>query len=544
MNKERKNVKSSFLLLGYIVSLCIIAIVLSSKGITDESVISMNGDMPRYLMNGVYFYDLASDFPVSNPFAHVSRYFAKYPALSLGHHPLLLGLAEVPFYAIFGISIFSARLTIVFFLLLAALSLFFLVKRIYGNHIAFISALLFVTTPFIIEYSQIVMAEIPTIALTLFATYFFYRYCESERALYAFITALSLVLSLYSKQAAVFIIPIFLFYLLLHRGPKVFLRKELILASFLIVLLLIPLVFITLKFSRVNVAWVTNAGFDYKFSFANLIFSFQMLGKELLTLPVLLISLISILLSLLRKDKRSVLFFFWIISCYLSFIILGLHKNARYVIFWVPVFCVFAATLINACEYRFWKIGTSILLLLTISYQFVIAYRQEAEYTDGYEETAQYIVEYKKGESVLYQEIVDTGYFIFFVRKHDPGRNLIVLRTDKILATSIMDTFAQDRINSREQIYEVLQKYGVGYVVLEDKKSESCALEWLREEVKSDKFILRKEVLLRSNDDRLNNIPLAIYEYKDYTPPKEGVMLDMDIPLMDDSIQIPFKDLL
>ena len=191
-------------------------------------------------------------------------------------------------------------------------------------------------------------------------------------------------------------------------------------------------------------------------------------------------------------------------------------------IYWIPAFSLFAATSVNFFQYRSWKILASTILIIVAGYQFAIAYKMEPGYVDGYEEAAKYVVEHRKGESVLYQEIEDTGYFIFFVRKHDPGQDLIVLRTDKILATSKMYSVVKERINSREQIYEILQKYGVGYVVLEDKKSESQALEWLREEVKTDNFILRKKVILRSSYQEVNNVPLAIYEYKDYTPQKKG----------------------
>ncbi len=103
----------------YIAILCTVAILLSTKGITDEGTVSLNGDSPRHMMNGVYFFDLIRDFPFSNPIEYTLQYFARYPALSLGHHPFLLGVAEAPFYAVFGISVFSARLTIVFFILLA-----------------------------------------------------------------------------------------------------------------------------------------------------------------------------------------------------------------------------------------------------------------------------------------------------------------------------------------------------------------------------------------------------------------------------------------
>ena len=107
-----------------------------------------------------------------------------------------------------------------------------------------------------------------------------------------------------------------------------------------------------------------------------------------------------------------------------------------------------------------------------------------------------------------------------------------------------MSHIVEERITAREEIYENLKNYGVGYVVIEDTETGSRALEWLREEVKSAKFILRKAITLRSSSRRVNNVPLVIYEYKEYTPPTEGKVLYMNIPLMGDSIEIPFKDLL
>ena len=45
----------------YLAALSSVAIVLASKGITDEGTVSLQGDMPRHMMNGVYFYDLRAD---------------------------------------------------------------------------------------------------------------------------------------------------------------------------------------------------------------------------------------------------------------------------------------------------------------------------------------------------------------------------------------------------------------------------------------------------------------------------------------------------
>ena len=114
----------------YIAIICIVTLLLSTKGIMDEGTISLHGDPPRHMMNGVYFYDLIKDLPLTNPIEYTLQYYARYPALSLGHHPLLLGIAEVPFYTVFGVSVFSARLTIVFFTMLAEIVWLLLIKSI------------------------------------------------------------------------------------------------------------------------------------------------------------------------------------------------------------------------------------------------------------------------------------------------------------------------------------------------------------------------------------------------------------------------------
>ncbi|UCH58589.1 MAG: hypothetical protein JSV61_10245 [Anaerolineales bacterium] len=83
-----------------ILLISIISLILSAKGITRESTVSPNGAMPRYMMNGVFFHDLMRDWPLSNITQYAFQYFARYPALTLKHHPLLPGVALVPFYAI------------------------------------------------------------------------------------------------------------------------------------------------------------------------------------------------------------------------------------------------------------------------------------------------------------------------------------------------------------------------------------------------------------------------------------------------------------
>jgi hypothetical protein len=74
----------------YLIILMAVIIAIASKGILSEGTIAI-GDMPRHAMNGVFLYDALRDLP-PDPLAYAYRYFARYPALSLGHHPMLLPL--------------------------------------------------------------------------------------------------------------------------------------------------------------------------------------------------------------------------------------------------------------------------------------------------------------------------------------------------------------------------------------------------------------------------------------------------------------------
>lgn len=527
----------------YIFFLGIVVLLLSTKGITDESTVSLQGDVPRYLMNGVYFHDLLRDLPLTRVIEYTYHYYARYPALSLGHHPLLLGVAEVPFYAVFGISVFSARLTIVFFTLLAGMVWFLLIRSIYGQNIAFLSSLLFLTTPYIVGFSRVVMPEILTLSLIIVSTYFFYQYCTLEKNRYVFAFAISFVLSVYAKHLAIFMAPIFLGYFLLTKGVKKLLKKEVILSGIIILVLLSPLVPLTLKFSQTNVNWVAQKDLTIRTRSSNILYHLKATWKYHVTLPVLITSLVSIGVSIYRKDPRGWFFLLWIVGFYLQITYLEVQEP-RYTIYWIPAFCIFSAITINSFQDRLGKGLLSILFILIIGYQFTVAFQAEPEYAEGYEQAAKYVVENRKGESVLFSGNVDTGFFIFFVRKHDPYQDLIVLRADKILATSRINQIIEERITTREQIYGILQDFGVGYIVIEDKKFESPALEWLREEVKSDRFILRKKIPIYSNSYRLQGVALAIYEYKDYAPPKRNKIVNMNVPLMNSSISVQLDDLL
>jgi len=507
----------------------------------NEATIELNGDMPKYLMNGAFFYDFARDLPLSDIVGYAYRYFARYPALSIGHHPLLLGIAEAPFFYLFGISVFSARLTVLVFSLIAVIFLYKLVRSVYNDEVALVSVLLFVSAPAIVNLSRVLMSEVPTLSLVLVSSYLFYKYCKGERNVYIYGFTIAFVLSMYSKQTAVLMFPVYLIYFFITKGYRKLMSKHVFYALAIGVLMLMPLVPLTLKFSQHNVDW-TKEAVSESVTASRYYWTAVFMWRAYPSLPVWILAGISICLSLYKKDKRVILFAVWMAVIYLLLAYTG-APGERHTIYYIPALCLLAAALIDLAGTDHLKRIVFALMVIGVGYQSVLAYQAEPQYATGYEDAARYIVENKQSGTVMYSGIYDTGFFIFFVRKHNADNDLIILRADKVLATSNMMSISDDRIKDRSEIYEQLNEFGVRYVVLEETSSESQALRWLGEEVKSDRFILRKQIIIKSNNQKIEGVPLSIYEYKGHNSPRDGQLLRMNIPLMGDSIVVPLKDL-
>jgi 4-amino-4-deoxy-L-arabinose transferase-like glycosyltransferase len=476
------------------------------------------------------------------------QYYATYPALSLGHHPLLLGIVEVPFYAIFGISVFSARLPVTLSLLLLGIIWFLLIKEFYDLNIAFLSSLLLITTPYLVKLSRIVMSEIPTLTLIVTSIYFLRLFLKDNRKLYLLLFTCTAIFSVYSKHTAVFMFPFYLVFIAFHKGMKRIFCIDILLTFIIMTISILPLALLTFKFSHHNVIITQKAmAFTNKSSYTFFRWGLYRTLKSVwlwhLTIPVFLLSISSILVSLYRRQKLEITFFLWFLILFL-FSVYTFAPGPRHTIYWIPPFCLFAVVLVNLLKHRLWEILTTSAIVGIVLYQFIISLQLAPSHAYGYEEAAQYVVNNWKGEAILYSSSSDSGNFIFFIRKHNKNKKIIVLRADKILATSRLKRIFDDRIKDPKEIQSLLNTFGVSYVVLEDRKYRSKALEWLRDEVRTDRFVLRNRIIIRSNISQLKGTSLAIYEYKGYSKAKADEILKMNIPLIGNAIKLRFGDLL
>ena len=161
----------------------LIAVVLETRGITSEASVSLY-DTPRYLMNGAFMSDFlrsGSAWSFDSAVRYAEHYYARYPALSLGHHTPLISVALVPFYSLFGVSVFWSRVVALGFFLLATGAMFSLARRLYTLEVAVWATLLFVTNPFVVTYGQQVLSEMPMLAMVLVSMNAMVRFAETTR---------------------------------------------------------------------------------------------------------------------------------------------------------------------------------------------------------------------------------------------------------------------------------------------------------------------------------------------------------------------------
>jgi hypothetical protein len=528
----------------------VVALVIGSRAITDEGAMSVQGDMPRYLMDGTFLYDFLGSgvgWTFGGAMTYAERYFAQYPALSIGHHPPLLPISLVPFYAIFGVSVFAARIAIIAFFVLSIVLLYTLVDRVYDEEVAGWACLLFASSPIIANYAQRVLSEIPTIALVLGAMNALMRFRDSGRLRDYLLFIFLAVGSLASRQLAVFVWPGYIALLVTRGGWVRLARRDVVTVTLAGALVVVPISVATVVFSPFNVAVVRDV-FSHGLSVPSRVGLLLPIFRAQLLPALGFVTAAGLVMALVRRDRRIVVGVYWMASVLASVLLItGPIDAVRYSIIAVPAYCVCAASLVSGAQSLGLRRIVTVVLTLAVVWPLWWGRSARPAAEDGYEEAARFVLAAANGRSaptVLYSASVDTGAFVFFVRKHDPARRLVVLRSDKLLTTSLMGQLSvEDRIGSPKEIYPLLDRYGTRFIVIEDMPSGSIVLDWLRDELRGNRFVERRRVSVNPSDSSPRGSSLAVYEYTGARPPDPDAEVSLKLPLVGREIRVRLSDL-
>ena len=505
-------------------------------------------DADRILMDGVFLLDFMRDFPITHIYDYTINYFGQYPALSIGYRPPFFPFVEAIFNGVFGVNMWSSRLALLAFYMIGMIAWFKLISRIFDWQTAFAATLLLITTPFIAKWGWYTMAELPVLSMGLLAGYLFYRYSETNKPSYLYSTAIIFSLACWTKQTAVFLILWFVIFTLIQGNLLNYIkRREFWISMAIVLFALIPLAAITLWLGKQNLHQSIGDSDEHRtiarWSWHNLIYHFTTLKNSHLTLPLLILSIAGAILALIQKDRKILYPLSLLLGTYLFFTYL-IGKNERYPIFWIPVFCLFAALPLYYLKNK--VIGytlMSALILGLAGFQTYKVYKQQPNYATGYDVAAQYVLDNQQVPTV-FVDAYNNGYFTYFMRALDEDKSTYVLRADKLLTSSSISSnnWLEVHVHSTDGIKQILDDYGVDLIVIENRDVSGIEIhQKFREYLKNGPFQLLKSIDVSSSRPVLQNQQLLIYRYLDRKPATENY-IKLKLPIVGQTINVPIKN--
>jgi hypothetical protein len=525
----------------------LVAIGLNARGITDEASVMLSGDMARYMMDGVFLHDLAragGAWSFQDLVDFAERYYARYPALSLGHHAPLTFAALLPFYTIFGVTVLAARLSALMFFVLATWGLFTLARRLFDWRVAAWATLLFVTNLLVFRFGQFVLSEMPMVALVLAAFNALLIYCDTQKPRHFVWFFGALLASLYAKQLAFFVFPVYLWIFVTRLGWRQLTRRHVWLTTLAGAVLVAPLVIMTVALAPKNVKVAASAATSLlsgtrRKSLPEIL---GMIFGSHLSLPALLAVVAGAGALAWRRDRRVLIGVIWAVSVIIGTLVFaGGVEPARYAFGALPAYCLLAAGLMAAVSTTTWRWVATGILAVSVLWQLKLLNGVGPSGAGGYEQAAEYVVAHSEQPVVMFDTNIDTGYFVFYVRKHDPSGRLVLIRADKVL-TAPVDAAAL--ANPSNFIYTMLENFGVQYVVVEERSKGAPMLLELHSQLRSDRFIERQRIPIVSHDARVFGVNLVLYEFKDAVPPNLATRILIDLPKGNRAIKLRLGDVI
>ncbi|MBF0271273.1 MAG: glycosyltransferase family 39 protein [Magnetococcales bacterium] len=527
--------------------LALLTVALFTRGLTDPDVGWPDAD--RVLMDGMFIHDFLRDLDLNtlfdrnflgNAYQYAIRYFAQYPALSLGSRPPFFPFVEAVFFFVFGIHDYSAKLALLLFVLIGLWAWHDLVRRTHDQSTALMASGLLFTTPFIVQWGWYPMLEIPVLAMSLLTANLLWRHVTSGEAKWLYLAAIAFSLALWTKQTALFMAPWFVVWLIVTGQARPLLQARTTwLALGVVAMLTAPLAALTIWMGKTNLALAfqgmeaahQNADWTqwaYLRQYLDLLIQYQV------TYPVLALAALGVITTLVRRDRNALFYLLLIVTTYLFFTALHSFRIDRYTIFWVPGFALLAALPFHHFRdqplvRRFgWLAIVGIMILQIHQVQ-----TKTPAFTQGHREAALLALQHSKNGRI-FMDGINNGYFTYYVRLNDPDRRFHVLRGDKLLHSSSVFTehWTQIHIRDLQGIQKLFDQYGIDIIVVEAFNYAELEIhQTLRDYLETDAFELLRVIPIHSTRSRLIDQTLKVYRYKHPHPPSNS-RISLSVPLV------------
>jgi len=526
----------------------VLVIAIVTRGLS-KGEFDYNVDESQHAASGIFFASLVKDLPIAHPVHYTYAYYAQYPALSgVIHWPPLFYLTEGLMFRLFGASVVTARLTILLFSLIACTFWFRLINNIQGKWAALVTTAVFALVPSVLLFEKAVMLEIPCLAMSLAALYFWYDYLTTERisALYWF--ALLGGGALLVKQNAVFLIPVCSLSAILLGKWRLFLNRQVLGPLAVLTILIAPFYTAVAVLHWNTIAMdLTGRGMPALPETAraghvsSLLFYIKALPGQL-SWPLLLLAVFGILSSRWWSERAASIFMgSWILGCYATFTAIS-HKEPRYVLAWIPPLIYFAVGPLMA-KWRLPAVqtvaraGAAVLVL----YGAGVGWRYERPSLSGYEPVAHKIVETSKSGVILFEARLPAN-FIFFLRNLDSDRRFMVLRKALWSARIKNSGGVEEYAKTPDDVRAVIQGNGVKFVVTSDQPPRNQAETSLRDVLQNDsQYELVETFPVENSGPGWKTMQLLLYRNRLAAPPTSQ-LLHIRMMTLSHDIVLPWSE--
>lgn len=418
-------------------------------------------DAARHAMNGAFIHDMLRDGGFWNPIEYGKNYYGHLPALSLPYHPPLFPGVEALFFALFGVSVTSARVLVA---LATGLSAFLFYRLIVATHRSHLLAAFSVTTFLFWKSSQVVagdvMLELPSMALIAGALLCIRNLDQGLSWKNALGFAILAAAAAWTKQHAVFLgLAPFAYYLFRMR-PRLWFQKRLLAASVLFGVAVIALSLLSVPFQGTGVDHIPPQHERVEIAIHNAGFYIACFRDLVGTIPAILILCVVLAAAFVPgagdwAGKSGLAFYWaWAASAFLLLLIIGAY-DIRYLFYVYPALAVIVyASLFRLGSrisvQRAWMAPAAVAAVCATAGLMV-----PALFLRGPAEAAEVVMK-TKPQRILYCGSTD-GNFIFSVRAREPGLRTTVIPGDKLNEKDLSpDTFEQ-----------FATQHGIQYIVLE-----------------------------------------------------------------------------
>lgn len=460
-------------------------------------------DAPRHALNGAFIHDLVAELPFDSPRQWAVDYYFQWPALTILFYPPLFPAVEAMVFAVAGVSPASAQATVALFLLVAGLAAYAVARNWFDRGVSAGCALVFLGLPEVALWGRQVMLELPLAAMMLASVAAFLAFLRTGRPRELYFTAALLVAALYTKQTALFLVPVFALALVGARGRRALLDRHVWVATLVAGVALLPLAWMTLEFGATNVesvAGVSDAAVS-RASVANWSWYLRHVPAQA-GWPVALLAGVWALLALLNRSWRlprgaQATMVGWFAGGYVFFSLISL-KEQRFTLAILFPLVVAAAVVVEAVLPRRAAAGAMLLFGGAMLAHTVLVYPVPA--VDGYRSAATWVAENAEEGSVVLFSGKRDGSFIFNLRSFEERGDLSVVRSDKLLLSlAVRRTLGVEELPvSREELVNRLDRLGVRYVVADPQFwTDLGNMAMLSELLESDRF------------ERIASIPVA-----------------------------------